>query len=102
MEVEITEKTENPLLDRTDVRFIVHHPREKTPTRDQLKKSVASALGAKAELTIIDFVESEFGRGASRGFAKVYKDLEAARHHERKYIQKRNKIFVEAKKEESE
>jgi small subunit ribosomal protein S24e len=99
MEIEIIEKRENPLLDRTDVRFVAHHAGDKTPTRDQLRKSVASAVGAKAELTIIDSVRSEYGRGASQGFAKVYTSVEKARHHERHYIQKRNNIFVEAKKE---
>jgi small subunit ribosomal protein S24e len=101
MEIQIDEKRENPLLDRTDVRFTIVHAGEKTPQRDVVKNELAKALGAKAELTIIDRMRSVYGRGTTRGQAKVYSNLEKARHHERNYIQKRNKILVEKKEEES-
>lgn len=100
MDIEITEKKENPLLDRMDVRFVIQHEGEKTPTREQVRKALASALGKKAELTVIDNMESHFGRGSTKGFAKVYVDVEKARYHERDYILKRNGLFVEAKKKE--
>jgi ribosomal protein S24E len=66
---------------------------DKTPGRDRVKSELAKAVGAKPELTVIDHMDSEFGRGATRGFAKVYASVEKARHHERNYIQKRNKIL---------
>jgi small subunit ribosomal protein S24e len=100
MQIEIREKRQNALLDRTDVWFTVLHDGEKTPGRDRVKSELAKAVGAKPELTVIDHMDSEFGRGATRGFAKVYASVEKARHHERNYIQKRNKILVEEKKEE--
>ena len=101
MEIQITEKKDNPLLDRTDVHFTVLHPNAKTPTRDQVRSALAKAIAATPENTVIERVTSEFGRGSSTGFAKVYKDLAKARHHERNYIQKRNGILVEPKKEKA-
>jgi small subunit ribosomal protein S24e len=101
MQIEINEKRQNPLLDRTDVWFTVLHDGEKTPARDRVKSELAKAIGAKADVTVIDHMESEFGRSASRGYAKVYASVEKARYHERDYTLKRNKLFVEEKKEEA-
>lgn len=100
MEIQIVEKRDNPLLDRTDVRFTILHPGEKTPQRDVVKNELAKALGAKAELTVVDQMRSVFGKGNTKGFAKVYQSVEKARYHERDYVLKRNKLFVEKKKEE--
>jgi small subunit ribosomal protein S24e len=100
MEIEIKEKRDNPLLDRTDVWFVVRHDGEKTPQRDRVKSELAKAVGAKADVTVIDHIESEYGISASRGYAKVYKTVEKARYHERRYIQKRNNLLVEEKKKE--
>lgn len=102
MEIEIIEKKDNAILDRIDVRFIARHEGEKTPTRDQVKAAVAKAAGGKAELTVVDHLKSDFGRGSSVGYAKIYTDVEKARYHERDYVLKRNGLFVEAKKEEGE
>ena len=101
MNIEIKEKRDNVLLDRIDVKFIVTHDGEKTPTREALKKALATTLGAKPELTIIERVDSEFGRAVSPGVARVYKTLEKARALENAYMQKRNGIYVEPKKREA-
>ncbi len=101
MDIQIDDKTENPVLDRTDVRFTILHAGEKTPQREMVKKELAKALGSKAELTVIDRMRSVYGRGHTKGFAKVYTSVEKARYHERDYIQKRNKLIVEKKEEES-
>ena len=100
MQISIQEKKENKLLERWDVRFTIEHAGEKTPSREQVKKGVADAVGAKADVTVIDEYVSEFGLGRSRGFAKVYPSVEKARALERAYQQKRNGIFVEPKKRE--
>lgn len=100
MEIEIRNKRENKLLDRTEVHFVALHAGEKTPTRDQLKKALTGALGSKADVTVIDKITSDYGQGASNGFAKVYTSVEKARYHERHYLQKRNGIFVEPAKKE--
>lgn len=98
MEIEIRNKRDNPLLDRTDVHFVATHEGEKTPTRDQVKSALTKTLGSKADVTVIDRIDSDFGRGSSVGYAKVYSSVEKARYHEREYIQKRNGLFVEPKK----
>ncbi len=101
MDIQIDEQRKNPLLDRTDVRFTILHPGEKTPQRDMVKNELAKALGAKADVTVIDRMRSVYGRGNTKGVAKVYASVDKARQHERQYIQKRNKLIVEKKEEES-
>ncbi len=100
MEIEIKSKKENVLLDRTDVQFVLKHPGEKTPTRDQIKKALTDALGSKPDVTVVESVHTEFGRGTSAGTAKVYKTVDKARAVEPVFLQKRNAIYVEPKKRE--
>ena len=47
MDIEISEKKQNPLLNRWEVRFTVHHTGEKTPTRDAIREKLAGQLGGK-------------------------------------------------------
>ena len=52
MELEIQSKKENPLLDRTEVQFIVHHDGESTPKRELLRTELADKLNVKKENVI--------------------------------------------------
>ena len=100
MELEIVAKRDNPLLKRTEVRFRVTHPSEPSPQRGALRDQLAKALHATRDIVIVDFSRSEFGRSASRGYAKVYKSKEDALRVERKHILVRNGLLEAEKKEE--
>ena len=100
MEVEIVAKRENPFLKRTEVRFRVTHPAAVSPGRAALREELAKVLHATRDFVIVDFSRSEFGRAASRGYAKVYKSKEDALKVERKHILVRNGLLAAEKREE--
>jgi len=94
MQLEIVTRKQNPLLDRTDVEFRALHDGEKTPARSTVRDQLASQFGVGKDVVIVDHMNSDYGRGVTVGFAKVYANVEKARYHERDYLLKRNGLFV--------
>ena len=92
MELEIIEKKDNPLLNRTEVKFKVKHQGEKTPERELVKNDLAEMLKVNKSLVIIDYIRPGFGIAVSSGYAKIYKSVEDAKRVEPNYILKRNKF----------
>ncbi len=102
MELEIVGKRENPLLKRMEVQFRVAHPNEQTPKRGDLRQELAKVLHVTRDIVIVDGLQSEFGRSASRGYAKVYKSKEDAMKVERRHILVRNGLLAAEVKEKKE
>jgi small subunit ribosomal protein S24e len=100
MEIEITSKKNNPLLNRTEVRFIVRHQNEKTPTRAIIRDELAGELNAKKEAVIVDELASHFGLQQTEGYAKVYTSMKKAEELEPKFLLKRNRIIAKKEKKE--
>jgi small subunit ribosomal protein S24e len=101
MEIEINEKKNNPLFNRTEVYFTITHEGEGTPNREIIRSEIAEKLNVKKENIIIDNISSSFGIQQSRGYAKVYANQKKAETLEKKYILKRNQVIKkEIKKEE--
>lgn len=92
MDIEISEKKQNPLLSRWEVRFVVHHPNEKTPNRDTIREKLAGSLNSKKSLVVVDSMASAFGKGLTKGYARVYDTPEAIGKNEPLYLLKRNKL----------
>ena len=92
MDIEITNKKENQLLNRIEVEFTIEHPEEKTPTRDSVRAKLSDMLNAPKDTVIVDKMRSKFGRMTTVGYAKVYKDGDTAKSVERKHMLVRNKI----------
>lgn len=102
MEIEFLETKENQLLDRTEIKFKAMHPGEGTVSRDAVREKIAALAHSTKERVILDNMRSEFGLGQTRGYAKVYKTIEAAKKHERKHVLVRNKLIEkEVKKKEA-
>jgi small subunit ribosomal protein S24e len=99
VDIEIVEKRDNPLLERTEVRFQATHPREATPPRDAMRALLAKALKKGKEVVVIDGMKSEFGRYVTTGYAKVYASKEAALRVERAHVLRRNAIEAPPKGE---
>lgn len=78
MELTVTQRRENPLLDRTEVHFTAAHPNEATPSRVEIRKALAAALDAKDAIVVLDWARSEYGRTVTQGYAKVYPSKERA------------------------
>jgi small subunit ribosomal protein S24e len=108
MEIEIQSKTDNLLLERTEVRFVILHEGEGTPKRDLVRSELSEKLNAKKETIMIDFMRSSFGARKTIGYAKIYKTIEDVKAGETDPILKRNGLGTkkkpkkEAKKEGNE
>lgn len=94
MNVEIVSKTENKLMDRVEVDFKAAHDGEPTPTRDATRQALANALSVPKERVIVSNMDSVYGKGISKGAARVYTSTESAKSHEREHIQIRNGLAV--------
>lgn len=92
MKMEITEKKENKILNRTEVRFTIDHKGESTPTKAAVVEEIAKMMKAKKDVVVLNSVETVYGNGQSKGYAKVYDSKESAQKIEPEYILKRNGI----------
>ncbi len=92
MKMEITERKENPLYHRVEVHFTVDHVGECTPGRNAVAEEVAKQTKSKRDCVVVASVESVYGTGVSKGYAKVYDTKEDALRLEREYQLKRNGI----------
>jgi len=99
MKIEITEKKVNPLQDRTEVKFKVDHTGEPTPTRKVVVDELSKILKAGKDTVILNNLDTTYGRGISKGYAKVYVSKEKAVELEREYLLKRNGIAKHPEKE---
>jgi len=103
MDIEISERKQNPLLGRWEVRFVVHHPNEKTPSRDQIREKLAGQMSGKKGNIVVDSMNSVFGKGTTKGYARVYDDPAVLAMNEPHYLLKRNKLEeLKPKKEKKE
>ena len=96
MKMEITQKKENPLYKRVEVYFTLHHDGESTPGRNAVAEAVAKDCKSKRDCVVVDSIESVYGKGMSKGYAKVYETKELALEYEREYLLKRNGIEAKA------
>ena len=92
MKMEITNKKENPLYKRVEVYFTLMHEGESTPGRNAVAEAVAKECKTKRDCVVVDCIESVYGKGMSKGYAKVYGNKEAALEFDREYLLKRNGI----------
>lgn len=102
MEIEIIEKREQPLLQRTEITYKAAHPNEKTPGRETVRAELAKLLKSKKENIVIDHQEPQFGKSETIGYAKIYKTSEILKEIERKHILIRNKFIEDKGKKKGE
>ncbi len=100
MELEITQKTDNALFGRKDIRFTLKHTGEATPSRVQVRQLVAGEIGTKTENVVIAEMHSTTGMGATEGIARAYESADLARNQERVHFLKRNNLFQEKKEDD--
>lgn len=101
MEATITQRRDNPLLGRTEVFFTIVHEKSGTPSRSEIRKALAGVVGTQGGLVVLAWARSEFGRNATRGYAKVYKEKERALEVETLPVLIRNGLREAAKKAEA-
>lgn len=101
MEIKITQQQYNPLLKRREVVFQVEHTQTKgTPTRLEIRDSLAKMLSTNPETVYVKRVETKAGTMRAMGEANAYDSVEQAKLVEPKYIIARNTL--KEKKEKAE
>ena len=99
MNVEIVDKIENKLLERTELRVIVNHEGEAVPKREDVLAKVAAQLNKERNQVVLIHLTPKYGRGISEARIHVYEDPERALLIEKEYLLKRSNVLTE--KEES-
>jgi small subunit ribosomal protein S24e len=99
LKVEIQSKKVNVLQERTEVQFKVDHDGEPTPTRDSLRSKLAELMNVQKDRVVIDHLNTEYGKGVSAGYSKVYESVAAVKSRESKHQQIRHG-FIEKPKTE--
>jgi len=92
MDVEVAKRFENVLLGRIELELKMSHDAKGTPKREEVQKKVAEMESAKPELVIVRRMSPEFGKGATRGTVRVYKDAENLKRLEAHHILVRHKL----------
>jgi small subunit ribosomal protein S24e len=101
MEVKITKQQYNPLLKRREIIFEVEHAQTKgTPTRLEIRDTLAGMLKTSSEAVYVRRVITKAGTMRAIGEANAYDSVEQAKLVEPKYIVARN--TAKEKKEQVE
>ena len=100
MELEITEKNSNPLLDRQEVQIVIKHDSDATPKRNQVIKNLSEQLKTKKDLIIIDHLKNKYGKTETQGYAKVYANKDTMKLVETKPSLDRHKNINDSPKKE--
>jgi len=98
VEIEIEDKKDNRYLRRIEVRYKIGHEGGRTPKRGEVKKLLARELEKSENLIAIEFINTEYGKNVSDGYAKIYDDEESMKI-EKEHILKRMKGEKETKAE---
>lgn len=96
MEVKITQNTENALLHRKEVHFVVIG--EAALKRDELKVELCKSINLNPEATIVVSIKQHFGSRKCTGVAHVYESKELLLKNESRYLLERHKIIEKAEK----
>jgi len=99
MEINVNEKIENPLLNRTEIRFDCTYPGEATPKIMDVKNRLVAILDVDKNLLVVHNLKPSYGEGKANGYAKIYDSEESLSKIEKDHVVEKNK---EAAKEEAD
>ena len=71
MEIKIIEKKENPLLNRTEIKFECEYPTEGTPTILDVKHKLVALEDSSNDLLVVDSMKPSYGVPTAFGLAKI-------------------------------
>jgi ribosomal protein S24E len=98
MDIKITGKKDNNAIGREECIAEVSFT-DKTPSRQEIKNAIVSKIGKSPELIVIRKIEQHAGAKNLKVIFHVYSDAEVLKRVEPIYIQKREGLLKEDKKE---
>ena len=72
MEINVNEKIENPLLNRTEIHFDCTYQGEATPKVLEVKNRLVATLNVDKNLLVVHNLKPSYGEGKANGYAKLY------------------------------
>jgi len=102
MEIIINEKIDNPLLNRTEIRFECTYQGDATPKVLDVKNRLVATLNVDKNLLVVHNLKPSYGEGKANGYAKLYDSEESLAKIEREHVVVKNKEVVKEEKEEAE
>jgi ribosomal protein S24E len=99
MAIEKLSEEYNPLIKRTELKFQIDHQLSGTPRLLEIRKGLASMYKVDQNLVYVTKIKTLRGTNRSIGKAEVYENKDKAKQIVPKYIQKRNLLEKEEKKE---
>ena len=100
MEIKILEKTENPLLNRTEIKFECEYLAEGTPNLLDVKHKLVALEDSSNDLLVVDNMKPSYGATKAVGLAKVYDSVEKLQEIEPKAVIAKNEEPEEEPAEE--
>ncbi|MEM7825257.1 MAG: hypothetical protein QW412_00150 [Candidatus Aenigmatarchaeota archaeon] len=74
MEIEILEEKENPFFERKELKVRIKHPQAPTPSKQEVKKELASKYSVPEENVVLNYILSKKGVNEAVAKVKVYKE----------------------------
>ena len=90
MDIKITSKFENKLLERKEVQFEIQQLKKATPSRKEIRDKLIAQLDANKEAAMLIKIKTHIGKGLVKGLMHIYETLEVAKKIEPKYVVFRN------------
>lgn len=90
MEITILEKTENPLLNRTEIKFECDYPAEETPKILDVKHKIIALEDSSKDLLVVDYMKPSYGEAKAFGLAKIYDSVEKLNEIETEAVKAKN------------
>ena len=91
MKFTILKETESPFLSRKRISFEVDYAGSRTPSKEEIKKSIASSQKVKEELIAVRHIYPKFGKSEAKLIIHVYKTIEDLKKYEPKSKKKNAK-----------
>ena len=95
MKIDIIEKKENKLLERTEITTNIDHVGQSVPKRDDLLSKLAALLNKERDQVVLIKLEAKYGEGKSLALVHVYETAERAIAVEKEFLLKRSGIIKE-------
>lgn len=90
MEITILEKTENPLLNRTEIKFECEYQTEGTPKILDVKHKLVALQDSSNNLLVVDSMKPSYGEAKAVGLAKIYDSVEKLNEIETDSVKAKN------------
>jgi small subunit ribosomal protein S24e len=100
MEINVNEKIENPLLNRTEIHFDCTYQGEATPKIMDVKNRLVATLDVDKNLLVVHNLKPSYGEGKAIGYAKIYDSEESLAKIEKDHVVKKNAAVVEEAEDE--